>query len=296
MPRLDYVHVDVFSPEPFCGNSLPVFLNSGGLSQAQMLKIARELRQFEVVFLEPTARPDTVRARIFDLIEELPFAGHPILGAAAVLHHSSGQESAQTWRFELPDRELSVVTRRTRQGYSGVLDQGRPEFLGEVADRAAVARAFGLDVADLRSDLPLEVGSTGLRYLVIPLCAGALDRARVAHDLTDLLAGHAAQFAVLLDEAAVEIRHWNNDGVMEDIATGSAAGVVGAYRLKHGLARSGEEVAIRQGRFVGRPSRILVTAQAEGGAVANVKVGGDVAMVGGGFLDLEAPDPAGDQS
>lgn len=66
-----------------------------------------------------------------------------------------------------------------------------------------------------------------------------------------MLRGQGAQFAVLLDEAVVEVRHWNSDGIIEDIATGSAAGTIGAYRLKYGLVRGGEEFVIQIAKFVG---------------------------------------------
>ena len=79
--KLHYSHVDVFSAHPYSGNSLPVFMDSRGLSADQMLRITKELRHFEAIFLEPTDDPSAVRARVFDLFDELPFAGHPIIGA-----------------------------------------------------------------------------------------------------------------------------------------------------------------------------------------------------------------------
>src|SRR5262244_3257356 len=79
--------VDVFTSTPYRGNSLTVFPDAGDLSITQMAQITGELRQFESIFLKPTGRQDHWRARIFDLFEELDFAGHPVIGAAAVLHH-----------------------------------------------------------------------------------------------------------------------------------------------------------------------------------------------------------------
>lgn len=101
-----------------------------------------------------------------------------------------------------------------------------------------------------------------------------------------MLRGYGAQFAVLLDEASLEIRHWNNDGIVEDIATGSAAGTIGAYRLKHGLAKAGETFILNQGRFTGRPSQLRVRAEGDSRSIASVLVGGDVALVGSGRLDV----------
>jgi trans-2,3-dihydro-3-hydroxyanthranilate isomerase len=282
---LEYSHVDVFSQHPYTGNSLPVFTDSRGLSAPQMLKIARELRHFEAIFLEPTADRTLVRARVFDLFQELAFAGHPLIGAAAVLHRASSQAARCDWTIELPAKTVTVTTERTVNGYFGMLDQGKPEFLGEVAGAQWVAEAFSLEAEDLHPALPLEIISTGLRYLIVPVAPEVLGRARIVRDITDRLHSIGAQFAVLLDESACEIRHWNNDGIVEDIATGSAAGTIGAYRLEHGLARGGDIFVLHQGRFAGRPSALRVHPQGTRGCVDRVKVGGDVAFVGSGILE-----------
>jgi trans-2,3-dihydro-3-hydroxyanthranilate isomerase len=135
--------------------------------------------------------------------------------------------------------------------------------------------------------LPLEVVSTGLRYLIVPVARGVLARARIARNITDRLLSVGAQFAVLLDESTCEVRHWNNDGIIEDVATGSAAGTIGAYRLRHGLTRGGEVFVLNQGRFTGRPSTLRVRPEGTRDCVDRVKVGGDVAFVGRGVLDAK---------
>ena len=283
--NLAYCHVDVFSQSPFGGNSLPVFPDARDLSAEQMLRITQEMRHFEAIFLEQTSQPSTVHARIFDLFDELPFAGHPIIGAAAVLHKRSGAYGAQSWRFQLPGKTVEIKTEVTAGRYSGLLDQGAPQFLGSTDDRRAIAPAFNLTPHDLASDLPMEVVSTGLRYLIVPVRPGALVRARISRDITDLLRGANAQFAVLLDESALEVRHWNNDGIIEDVATGSAAGTIGAYRLRHGLVRGGDTFILNQGQFTGRPSTLRVLPEGTANRVETVKVGGDVAFVGHGTLE-----------
>ena len=284
--KLSYSHVDVFSPVPFGGNSLPVFCDAAGLTADQMLTITQELRHFEAIFLQPTQQPGTVGARIFDLVTELPFAGHPIIGAAAVLHRHSNVDGAQTWRFQLLSKTVEVVTERRGGHYGGWLDQGCPEFLGTVDDRDRIASAVSLTPQDLDASLPPEVVSTGLRYLIVPVRAGALARARISHDITDVLAAVDAQFAVLLDESGLEVRHWNNDGIVEDVATGSAAGTIGAYRLRHGLAGGGQQFTLNQGRYTGRPSRLRVRPEGSRNAVETVHVGGDVSFVGHGAIEV----------
>ncbi len=284
--NLAYSHVDVFSRVPFGGNGLPVFADAADLTAEQMLRITQELRQFETIFLQPTDQPNNVRARIFDLFSELPFAGHPIIGAAAVLHKRSGAVGAQDWWFQLASKTVEVRTEVADGSYSGWLNQGTPEFLGVIDDRGQIASAFDLEPDDLSSDLPIEVVSTGLRYLIVPVRPGALARARIPHDVTELLHGVGAQFAVLLDESAVEVRHWNNDGILEDVATGSAAGTIGAYRLRHGLVGGGETFTLNQGQYTGRPSQLRVRPVGGADHVETVHVGGDVAFVGHGTIDV----------
>jgi PhzF family phenazine biosynthesis protein len=283
--KLTYRHVDVFSPTPFGGNGLPVFPDAGDLTAAQMLRVTQELRHFEAIFLQPTDRPDTFGARIFDLFGELPFAGHPIIGAAAVVHERSGARDPRGWRFQIGSRTVEITTQVTSSGYFGLLDQGVPQFLGTPEDGEPIARAFQLSPRDLADDLPMEVVSTGLRYLVVPVRPGVLSRARITFDIADLLKGVDAEFAVLLDESALEIRHWNNDGIIEDVATGSAAGAIGAYRLRHGLARAGDTFVLNQGQFTGRPSELRVCPEGSAERVESVKVGGDVSFVGHGVID-----------
>ena len=135
------------------------------------------------------------------------------------------------------------------------------------------------------ADLPMEVVSTGLRYLIVPVRPGALARARITQDITGLLHGANAQFAVLLDESAVEVRHWNNDGIIEDVATGSAAGTIGAYRLRHGMVSGGQTFILHQGQFAGRPSELRVRPEGDSSHVETVHVGGDVSFVGHGTIE-----------
>ena len=123
--------------------------------------------------------------------------------------------------------------------------------------------------------------TTGLRYLVVPVTSDAIGRARVAFDLTDLVSSFGGQFAVLLDPETLEIRHWNNDGIIEDVATGSAAGTIAAYCVKHGIRPAGTRIALAQGHRVGRPSRITAWRELNDGPV---KVAGGVSIVGEGRL------------
>jgi PhzF family phenazine biosynthesis protein len=285
-----YHHVDVFSSQPYSGNSLAVFPDATGLTGGQMAQITRELRHFESIFLFPDGDdPRRRRALVFDLFDQLDFAGHPVLGAACVLHELHGGAAPEQWTMRLPARTVHVTTERLDAGrYSAVLNQGAAYFFGEPVGVTATELAgwFALAERDLDPALPPEVVSTGLRYLLLPVRPGVLERARIVPaDLGTQLAALGAQFAYLLDADTLEGRHWNNDGLVEDVATGSAAGCVAAYLRRHNRLGEGETAILRQGRFLGRPSEITVRAHGTGGDIASVEVGGDVVVVGTGTLN-----------
>jgi trans-2,3-dihydro-3-hydroxyanthranilate isomerase len=284
---MDFQHVDVFADTPFTGNSVTVFLADDTLAADQMLSITQEFRHFESIFLQPTADHTRWRARVFDLVDELDFAGHPVLGAAAVLHDRAGGDTTRLWTIELSAKTVAVQTIRDGAMFRATLDQGRPAYGQSVtgAEAAPILHGIGLCAADLRPGFEPAVVSTGLRYLVIPVSAPALARAAIsAADFAGRLAAVGAQFAYLLDPDGLEGRHWTNDGRTEDIATGSAAGTVGAYLARAGRAALNQPFILNQGRFTGRPSQILVEPRGSAGDIARILVGGQVALVAKGTL------------
>jgi PhzF family phenazine biosynthesis protein len=289
----EYLHLDVFTRQPLSGNGLTVFFGCADWPAEAMQALTREMRQFESIFLAETGEPGAVRARIFTMEEELPFAGHPVLGAAAALHLRAGgpgHGEERAWRFALDAGTVAVRTvcpaSPGRTWFTAAMDQGRAIF-GPPLDRPAAApfvAALGLSPADIHPDFPLQVVSTGLPYLLLPVRCG-LERAGVRiPDLEARLAAVGARFAYVLDVAAREGRTWDNRGVAEDVATGSAAGPAGAYLVRRGAARAGEELVLNQGRFLGRPSAMRVTVAGDAPGELAVTVAGDVALVGTGKL------------
>lgn len=292
MNRLTYRQVDVFAAGPDSGNGLPVFIDPSVTDTNQLLAITQKLAQFESVFVWPTDDPQRWITRVFDLAEELPFAGHPLLGAAAALHERAGVGGPLVWNMALPGRNVIVSTKPAGVGqWSASMVQGDAEFgnIWTTSDPLAeqVAAAHSLDIGMLRSDLPLRVISTGLRYLIIPVLAEGLASAMVNYDLSGLLSGIGAQFAVLLDVETPEARHWNNDGSLEDVATGSAAGTIAAFMRSLELIPPGTPVILHQGRFTGRPSQLIIEASGSGGRINNVAVGGIVRAAKSGVLDID---------
>lgn len=285
---LHFTHADVFASAPYRGNSLAVVQDGLGLDARQRLAVTQELRHFETVFLEPTETRSHWRARICDLIEELDFAGHPLLGAAAVLHRDSANASErEIWTFILNRKTVTVSTEHRGSGWWAEMAQGKPEFLGSIdqSRHAELVEALNLGLGDLH-DLPLEIVSLGLPYVIVPLRRG-LAQARIVHDdFAGLLESMGAKFAYVLDVEASEGRTWNNDGILEDVATGSAAGAVGAYLTKHGRLTPDVSWTLHQGRFAGRPSELIVRTSGAAQAISAVSVGGGVFIMGTGTLEV----------
>jgi trans-2,3-dihydro-3-hydroxyanthranilate isomerase len=279
---LEYRHVDVFTRRALRGNGLVVVLNAASLPAPVMQDVTREVRQFETAFLtdvDLTGR--SARLRIFTEDEELDFAGHPVLGAAAVLHTLlpvSGTE--QTWALAVGQRTVAARTRGAAGWVDAAMDQGVPHFGPPVAGEQARAYRDALNLApgQLHPALPVQVVSTGLPYLIVPVQHG-LERARISHPrFGELLAASGAKFAYVLDPDRPEGRTWDNAGRIEDVATGSAAGPAAGYLMHHGVRPRGEPLLIHQGRFTGRPSIIEVRPEPDG----RLWVGGPVAPVASG--------------
>lgn len=284
---MHYWQVDVFAERPLSGNGLAVFADARGLAPATMQALTRELRQFESIFLCPGEKPHQFSARVFTVEEELPFAGHPVLGAAALLHHLYAGEQAADWQLQLPEKTLSITTRRSGQGFYAQMDQGQASF-GTVLSEQQAAWFAAAFASSLDRRYPAQVVSTGLPYLLLPVTAAGLASARQQHTLDTALAELGAAFVFLMDVDAAEGRTWDPLGVIEDIATGSAAGPVAAWRVAQGLQHAGQDFQLYQGRFVDRPSRLDVRIQDNG----QVLVGGHVQLVARAELLLTAANLA----
>ena len=281
---LDYRHVDVFTDRPYGGNGLVVVFGGAELAADELLAVTREMRQFEAIFLDLEADRDVIPARIFTAEEELPFAGHPVIGAAAAVHERLARlDVERSWVFVIAGREVDVTSQRHGDYYAGAMNQGQATSSAPLTTSAAAdfVTALNLDASDL-CGLPMQVVSTGLPYLIVPVTPGGLSAAGiVVDDFEGRLATVGAKFVYVFDPERREGRTWNNTGATEDIATGSAAGPAAAYLVEHHLADPQEEIVLQQGRFVGRASTMSITAGADG----DLWVGGPVAPVASGRLD-----------
>jgi len=241
------------------------------------------------VFVEPRsgAAEHSIDARIFSLVEELAFAGHPLLGAAAALHEAQADAERARWEFHLGDRIVAIESSKSDCHYVVSMDQGRPAFGAspEPDLRRALLSALNIDASLLVGEP--QVVSTGLRYLIVAV-SGGLERARISDpSFESLLAEAGAQYAYVVDVRRREGRHWENDGSIEDVATGSAAGPVGSWLVRNRLAEPNERIVLRQGRFLDRPSALFVEVHGGPEEIERVDVAGPVALVAGGELDFE---------
>jgi PhzF family phenazine biosynthesis protein len=290
MSHPNLFHVDVFGTAPLTGNGLTVLLNTEHWSTSAMQRLTQEMRQFESIFLSAITRAGAA-ARVFTVDEELPFAGHPVLGAAAVLHRVQAPAAEScSWELTLPHGKVGVRTRRLGIHYLCEMNQGRA-LLGPalpLAGLQAILSRLSLEDGDVVRGLGAQVISTGLPYLILPVYPSALAKAKITGtDLEVHLRALGAKFILVLAVESREMRTWDNLGQVEDVATGSAAGPAAAYLLNLGLANPGPGIEFAQGRFAGRPSKITVVRDQQ----QELIVSGEVWPVSHGILEIDPVVP-----
>jgi trans-2,3-dihydro-3-hydroxyanthranilate isomerase len=285
--RVDFALLDVFCERPFAGNQLCVVSDPGGLDDAGMQTVAREIGFSETTFVT-AVDAGGFAMRIFTPDEELPFAGHPTLGTSFLLVDDGRVPSeleARVAAGAIPVRvDVSSGTARMRQL--------PPVFDDPLTDRASIARACLLEERDLDEALPVRGVSTGLRHLIVPVRdVATLERAerdgRAVRALCERTGAGALYLFAVEGDGEVTARMFDGGiGIGEDPATGSAAGPLGAYLSEHGVAGMPGRVRIRQGAQVLRPSVLVAdTERTDRGWL--VHVAGGVRVVGGGWFDLE---------
>ena len=210
---LEFRHVDVFTDVPFTGNGLIVlFGGTAGIGAEPLISVTTEMRQFELILADCQPGTGRVSARIFTAEEELPFAGHPVIGAAAALHERHyAAEPDRSWTFVIAGREIAVRSSRAAGYFEAAMNQGQPTLGSPLygQDAAGFAAALGLGRDDLHR-LPMQVVSTGLPYLIVPV-AGGLDRARITvGNFEERLASTGAKFVYVFDPDQREGRSWDN--------------------------------------------------------------------------------------
>jgi trans-2,3-dihydro-3-hydroxyanthranilate isomerase len=285
--------VDVFTERALAGNPLAVVLEADGLSQAQMQAIARETNLSETTFvLPPEKREHAAKVRIFTPYVELPFAGHPTVGTGWVLL-DEGLVGSDAAAFTLEEGVGPISVRVDRSAATVVLWMSHPPVkFGEVIEeREDVAVALGLTVGDLRPDAPIQVVSTGVPFVYVALKeAVAVDRAISSGEaLTRVLDPHGLPPVFLFAAAGTNRLYSRMFGphsasrIVEDPATGSASGPLGAIAVRYGLVPRAPAVSIvsEQGTKMGRQSiiQIQLVYPADAEVPSRIEVGGSVVPV-----------------
>ncbi len=281
MASFRYVVCDVFTDTPLAGNQLAVFTDAREIPEDRLQPLAREINFSETVFVYPGTGDLHARIRIFTPGIEVPFAGHPTLGAAFVLG-----APLQLEVIRLETGKGIVPVRLEREGARivfGRMEQPVPA-VEPYADEAGLLAALGVQ----RSELPVEVYDNGLHHVFVTLASeeevAALrpDLARLA-DVGEVLgvntiAGSGARWKTRM--------FIPSGGIAEDPATGSAAGPLALHLARHGRIAFGDEIEITQGVEIGRPSTLYARVDGSAERVERVEVGGSAVVVARGEFRL----------
>ena len=270
-----YFVCDVFTSEPLQGNQLGVFVDGRPFSPGQMQRLAREMNFAETVFLLPPQDGGDVRLRIFTPSAELPFAGHPVLGTAFVVGTAldAGAVTLETAAGLVP-----IILERSGDRITfGRMSQSIPAW--EQFDREREL----LDILGVgSSQLPVELYRNGPPHVYVQL------------DSEDAVAALRPDLAALADlKVAVNCfagrgRLWKtrmfypSAGIPEDPATGSAAGPLAVHLARHGRIGFGEQIEIRQGAEIARPSLLYATVTGDRDKISSVEVAGSALIVAEG--------------
>lgn len=296
----EFVQLDVFTRTPLTGNPLAIFTDARGLTDQQMQALAREMNLSETTFILPrepqVEAQEGKRVRIFTVEEELPFAGHPTLGTGLYLH-STATSGADEIVLDLNVGKIGVRfstdsnhrSNRVAGDVFGEMRQRDPEF-GPTLPPDKIASVFGSE--EIAAEWPSQIVSTGLPFAIVPI-RDSKTLANLKPDLVKagaLLEGTGAHFCYFISpeerEGRLEVRARMFFYGGEDPATGSAAGCAISWMVRHGVAKSDEQILIYQGVEARRPSEIFVRATRDGEKVTNVRVGGYAVEVLRGSVTL----------
>lgn len=297
MPSRRFSIVDVFAEEKYAGNQLAVVRDCAGLTTAQMQRIALEMNYSETTFVLTELTLDSTtdelpgggfHVRIFTPGAEVPFAGHPTLGTAAVIRAHLPEPAPQQIVLNLQVGPIPV----TVAGEMLWMQQNEPDF-GQTFDPADVAPVLGLEPSQIDPNFPVQDVSTGLPFIICPLRdldglrAAATDRKRLSALVADSRAKAILVFCpqprTPADDLSVRV-FVDEFGIPEDPATGSANGCLAGYLARNRyFGGPSVDVRVGQGHEILRPSALYLRATEQDGRV-DVQVGGKVIPVAEGVL------------
>ena len=301
MVELDFVQTSVFTDDrfKFSGNQLATFwkLQDKDLSREEMQGIAREMNFSETTFVLPSQMEECVsKVRIFTPGAEIPFAGHPTLGTTYVLKKKGlVEQTAPSVNLELG---IGPIKAEYVQDDLICMYQPKPIIIGEYKDRQRMGQILSIPTHGIDPNFPMSFVSTGFPFLIVPITD--LTMLKSVNINTNVLFNTLKDFPsekILI--FCTETHHENSSlhvrmfapsvGVMEDPATGSAAGPMGAYTESFSVLEDhskGELLTLEQGYEINRPSKLLVKCQYDSNGINSVNVSGQVKTVVEGIFYL----------
>ncbi len=279
-----YYLVDVFGERKYTGNQLAVFRNGSSYSDAEMQQIAREINFSETTFIMSETDVDGgFPVRIFTPASEMPFAGHPTLGTAFIIQSEIIKKKIPTLALNLKIGKIPVdIEYENGSPDRLTMKQIEPSF-GKKFAAEELFEVLGLNISDIDTRFPIEVVSTGMPDIFVPLkTLEAIRKVRINLDKYYSLIENLDAKAIFV--FAPETYDKNNQfnvrmfadyfGVPEDPATGSANGAFAGYLVKNQyLGSDNIDIRVEQGNEVGRPSLLYLKASKANGKI-EIKVGG----------------------
>ena len=288
MRKLAYYIVDVFTEKKYAGNQLAVFRGASEISSDEMQNIAREINYSETTFiLSDLQHNGGFDVRIFTPKEEVPFAGHPTIGTAHIIHRNILHGASNDIVLNLKVGQIPVTF--SEDGYCW-MKQIQPVF-GQQYPADRIATVTGVEISEIDERFPIQEVSTGLPFFIVPLKnITALKKAKIDKEKYFNLIKNTVAKGILV--FCPETHEEKNDisvrvfvdyyGVPEDPATGSGNGCLAGYLVKYRYFGK-ETINIRseQGYELGRPSLLLLKAEQSGESI-NISVGGKSVIVAQG--------------
>jgi trans-2,3-dihydro-3-hydroxyanthranilate isomerase len=292
--KLPYLILDVFTRTPLKGNGLAVVPKADGLMDNEMQAIAREFNLSETVFIcKPQNERNMASLRIFTPYQELPFAGHPTVGAAVTLGLNS---RASAIRMEEKVGLVTALFERIdrRTGEARFTLPRLPSRLADLPDRLGMAQALGIEVDDIGCGVfKPAVFSAGVTFHLVPVRdAQVLKKVQVNRTAWNDVFHHehnsAYVFTLTPEESDNDIaaRMFGMD-LGEDPGTGSAAAALIGMLAEQEIGTGQTDYVLRQGHEMRRPCRITLQSRKENDVLVHGAIGGQAVVVAEGVLDLE---------
>ena len=300
--RLAFHTLDVFTDRAFAGNPLAVVLAADGLDAAEMQRIAREFNLAETIFVMSSQRPaHMARVRIFTPRIELPFAGHPLVGVAALLAElrtpeTNGERDALVvLETNIGTVRVGVRQRRGQTAFAEFDAPKLPEKGPRLPPQEEIAAALGLIPSEIGfANFKPVVYSAGVAFAFVPVSTlSAIRQARPVMRHWEMTFSGSVPGAVYLFTRETEhtTSHfharmfWPEAGIVEDPATGSAAAAfAGVVQQFDGLPDGLHKRVVEQGFVMGRPSLVNLSLEIARGELGNVRIGGHSVRVSEGQL------------